>query len=166
MDSLKAYWSLTIEYSAQKAGRKHWPTDKTGPFSILSCGVFKTRDEACVWASRELGPGPWMAVKRCMITSDCVGCIADGSFGHKHVRAKLADLCEAISRKDLATLLRGEMSDDAGEESEALDALNDECADDVHFNIVDGDLVLVSSANDCPECGEADGHSRTCPASL
>ena len=53
------------------------------------------------------------------------GCYANSGFGWNHVRDVLAGLCEDIGRKDLAEELRAEMSDDAGEEYDALDALDD-----------------------------------------
>ena len=53
------------------------------------------------------------------------GCYADSGFGWDHVRDVLASLCEDIGRDDLAEELRAEPSDDAGEEYDALDALDD-----------------------------------------
>ena len=53
------------------------------------------------------------------------GCYADSGSGWAHVRDVLASLCEDIGRDDLAEELRAEASDDAGEEYDALDALDD-----------------------------------------
>lgn len=88
------------------------------------------------------------------------GCFADGSFGHDHVRATLANLLELMFRHhprggdgvhwgDAAPLvaeLRGEMSDDASEEYDAINMLNTLCcASGVYFTLEDGDLVLTES---------------------
>lgn len=71
-----------------------------------------------------------------------IGCYGDGSFGHAHVRQRLADLVEEYS-EDLAEELRGEMSDDGGEEDGALEVLNEHTANDgVVWEFVDGDLML------------------------
>lgn len=96
-------------------------------------------------------------------TKVSVGCYADSSFGHERVRTRLMELCCDIEREDLAHALVGEMSDDAQEEQDAIDALNAHCSDDVHFEFVDGDLMLVCP-DLCPECGGVDGHYRQCPA--
>lgn len=61
---MASYW--TIRIGRETNGRSHtkWhPTEETGPFSVLTRGAFTTRDEACKWASREIGPGNWMAVE-------------------------------------------------------------------------------------------------------
>lgn len=73
-----------------------------------------------------------------------VGCWADGSYGHSHVRAKLADMMDSFGRTRLSALLEGEMSDDGNEEQEAIDWLNDNaCEEGVYFGMVDGDLMLL-----------------------
>ncbi len=87
-----------------------------------------------------------------------VGCYADGALGHQHVRDKMADLLERLYRhhprggnglywesdiKALVAELRGEMSDDASEEYEAIEWLNRECYDDTRFELIEGNLVLV-----------------------
>jgi hypothetical protein len=57
-----AYWTVRIEYS--EYNRNQWtPTDATGAFGVITRGCFATRDEACQWASRELGNGAWQAVE-------------------------------------------------------------------------------------------------------
>ena len=56
------YWTVQISYTAN--GRTKWhPTEATGPFAVLTRGVFMTRHAACTWASRELGPGSWQAIE-------------------------------------------------------------------------------------------------------
>jgi hypothetical protein len=59
---VKPYWTVRLEYAPHLAGRRFWPTESTGPFATLTRGAFRSQGEACIWASRELGPGPWMAV--------------------------------------------------------------------------------------------------------
>lgn len=75
------------------------------------------------------------------------GCYGDGTFGHQHVRERLA---AEVSRFDaeLAELLRGPMSDDASEEDEALDILNEHTASHLYWAFVDGDLMLVDSTKE------------------
>ncbi len=59
---MTTYWTVRIPY--QVAGQTKWhPTEETGPFSTLTRGAFRTRDEACEWASRALGPGQWEAIE-------------------------------------------------------------------------------------------------------
>jgi len=55
------YWTLRIGW--QDHGRTPWhPTERTGPFAVLTSGVFPTRALACEWAAQKLGPGNWEAV--------------------------------------------------------------------------------------------------------
>ena len=62
VDVARIYWTVRIGW--QEYGRTEWhPTEKEGPFSVLSRGVFETRDHACEWASTHLGPGNWEAVE-------------------------------------------------------------------------------------------------------
>lgn len=74
-----------------------------------------------------------------------VGCHADSSLGHAHVRAVLADLVRTYcNAPDVVHALNGEMSDDAWEENDALAMLNDDaCSHGVYFDFVDGDLLLL-----------------------
>lgn len=97
-----------------------------------------------------------------------VGCHADGALGHAHVRAVLADLVSSYCKAPvLVRELNADMSDDASEEDEAIDLLNSTaCEQDVHFELSDGDLVLVSDADRCPDCGAGEGHFQGCPANL
>jgi hypothetical protein len=82
-----------------------------------------------------------------MYNSSGVGCFADGSYGHSHIRAKLADMMNTFGQTELCEALEGEMSDDASEEQEAIDWLNDNaCTPDVYFVMVDGDLLLEFAA--------------------
>ena len=92
------------------------------------------------------------AVRLIYFKAKDVGCFADGTYGHQHIRERLATEVETIARrtvkvdevKDLLASLRGEMSDDASEEDEALDFLNSYAASNVRFEFVDGDLMLVT----------------------
>lgn len=72
-----------------------------------------------------------------------IGCYADGTFGHNHVREILAGLIQGYNL-DLAEELRKPMSDDASEENEALDILDNHC-DGVSFILENGDLMLIGS---------------------
>lgn len=69
------------------------------------------------------------------------GCYGDGTFGHQHVRERLA---AEVSRfdSDLAELLRGPMSDDGSEEDEALEILNSHTARNMFWHFENGDLLL------------------------
>ena len=97
-----------------------------------------------------------------MYLSSDVGCFADGSLGHKHIRDVLAKELTTLYRHNagggdglhwnkvanLVDALNGEPSDDAWEELEALDWLNRQCYDDTYFEFVDGDLMLVAIDED------------------
>lgn len=78
-----------------------------------------------------------------------LGCWADGSYGHSHVRAKLADMMDSFGQRRLCALLEGEWrGDDAHEEDEAIDWLNaNACTHEVYFAMVDGDLMLELAAS-------------------
>ena len=55
------YYSVIIPYSETPSP---WhPTDREGPFSVLSRGAFRSRTQAEAWADRELGGQPY-SVKR------------------------------------------------------------------------------------------------------
>jgi hypothetical protein len=78
------------------------------------------------------------------------GCHADGAFGHEHVRDRIAGLLlllhpagEDGPHGELIAALAGEPSDDAYEESEALDRLNAACSRAVYWELDAGDLLLV-----------------------
>lgn len=55
------------------------------------------------------------------------GCYGDGANGHQHTRAKCADLLESLGCRDTVLIdsLRGDMSDDASEEEDAVDWLEE-----------------------------------------
>jgi len=73
-----------------------------------------------------------------------VGCYADGTHGHAHVRVQLAELVEALDMEpSLVAELLAPMSDDASEEDDAIDLLNEHCEGGVYFTFRDGDLMLV-----------------------
>lgn len=86
-----------------------------------------------------------------LYTKADIGCYADGVHGHAHIRTALHQLvnehAELLFSEDFGgevlEALEGDMSDDAWEETVALDALNELCSDDVAFELVDGDLMLV-----------------------
>ena len=68
--------------------------------------------------------------------------------------SEVEPICEALD---------GPMSDDASEEIEALEWLNRECYDGTHFEMVDGELMLLGPQ--CKVCGDridADGNCQTC----
>lgn len=94
-------------------------------------------------------------------TKKSLGCfqsivIADGRFGHTHLRRCLAGLLNRLfatgednapwMSRDMQPIydsLLGEMPDDAWDENEALDLLNElACDESVFFEFSDGDLVL------------------------
>lgn len=98
-----------------------------------------------------------------------VGCYADETFGMKHVRDVLAGLVENnCNAPELVAALRADMSDDASEEYEAIDLLNSEvCSENVHFEMCEGNLMLVDASRNCPDCGGTEGsHYSTCAARL
>ena len=73
-----------------------------------------------------------------------VGCYADDCGGEKHIREVLAGLVEPYGDKGrkLAEELRGEPSDDASEDYEALDLLNEDTVEGIHWEL-DGGLFLL-----------------------
>lgn len=84
-----------------------------------------------------------------------VGCYGDGSFGHEHVRSRLAALMTDLARNsahpgdaqtatEIAEALIAPMTDDASEEYDAISLLNESACDGTHFEMVDGDLMLLS----------------------
>lgn len=86
------------------------------------------------------------------VTRNDLGCWADGSLGHDHIRARLAWFLVINDCPDIRLIesLRGEMSDDALEENDALDWLNDNISADFecYFEMADGDLMLVENVED------------------
>ena len=95
-----------------------------------------------------------------MFTANEIGCIADGSFGHAHVRERLADLLVHMFRHHprggdgvhwaeaapLVAELRAEPSDDYSEEDDAIGLLNEHAVSwEVLFSMEDGDLMLVAT---------------------
>lgn len=84
-----------------------------------------------------------------------VGCYADGCYGHERCRHRLYELTrnalqrsfryDAAKHGALLASLQGAMPDDAWDENEALDILNQFCADDVCFTFQDGNLVLSTT---------------------
>ena len=98
-----------------------------------------------------------------------VGCYADGTFGHDHIRSKLQDLLKGLTENDIDLVEKGtnlmcqleftstQMSairehygdcfgDDFSEEDDAIDLLNEHATDDtVYFGMFEGDLVLASN---------------------
>ena len=79
---------------------------------------------------------------RMLFDDSDIGCYADSTFGHGHVRRKLAELVEGIDPM-LAKELRVSPSDDMGEETDALDILNDRTQQTCRWEIIDGDLMLT-----------------------
>ncbi len=86
-----------------------------------------------------------------------IGCYGDGTFGRQHVRERCAEVLERTARitnhpgnantmREIADALRGEMSDDAGEEADACDMLNDVAGrPDAYWGWNDGDFGLWPS---------------------
>lgn len=80
------------------------------------------------------------------------GCWADGALGHDHVRQRLAQLvanvwtAEMLNQYgyDVAEALDLDMSDDAGEEDDALAILQEFTESGLVWNFVDGDLTLMN----------------------
>ena len=82
-------------------------------------------------------------------TTHDIGCLADGSFGHEHVRKILASLMDNLDPV-LALELEGIPSDDFREEDDALDILNTRCTG-VYIAFRDGDLLCISEEEDRDE---------------
>lgn len=77
-------------------------------------------------------------------TTKDAGCVADGAFGHAHVREVLAELLAVRDgHAELVAELQYDMSDNASEELEAIEILNSECSPLVNFELVEGSLMLV-----------------------
>jgi hypothetical protein len=83
------------------------------------------------------------------------GCWADSAAGHQHVRNRLAQLVanvwtpEMLDKYgyDVAEALDAEMSDDAGEEDDALDILQEFTDASLTWQFVDGDLLLLEDTD-------------------
>jgi len=79
---------------------------------------------------------------------EALGCYADGSFGHDHVRTVLCMLLRKsfdrrlVEASELITLLEQPMSDDGQEEYDAIDLLNEHATEGTFFEFSDGDLML------------------------
>jgi hypothetical protein len=83
-----------------------------------------------------------------------IGCYGDGANGHQYTRIRAAMLIEAYAwamrhpgnaqcGRDIATELRGDMSDDASEECDACDWLNENMPHDgATWDWHDGDFGL------------------------
>lgn len=109
-------------------------------------------DDQGACPSREAIERAYQALRPPVYTAADIGCYANGNtFGHYEVRSVLARMLEEhfgdIAR-DLVYDLRAEMSDDASEELEALEKLNELCAEGVHFEMIDGDLMLVEDESE------------------
>lgn len=79
------------------------------------------------------------------------GVYADGSFGHQHIRCRLADLICAVDNgmgsetmREVAASLSGDMPNDAWDEDEALVILND-ATEGAEWAIYNGDLLLEAA---------------------
>lgn len=83
-----------------------------------------------------------------------IGCHADGAFGHHHVRARLAELVEAVTfhpsdeAQAVITSLRVGMPDDAWDENEALEILEGYTDEAVTWLFEDGCLILTDVDED------------------
>ncbi len=92
-----------------------------------------------------------------------VGCYADGAFGCDHIRSRLSGLLShfrplldtktVLEADALRSELSGTMSDDAGEEYDAIYLLNHHVCDGVEFELLDGDLMLLPVEPDPPDSG-------------
>lgn len=71
-----------------------------------------------------------------------VGCYADSSFGHDHIRDVLADYMDQLREPKLATELRSEPSDDMSEEDDAIDILNENTTKGCSWGMYEGSLCL------------------------
>lgn len=86
------------------------------------------------------------------------GCYGDGTFGHQHTRERCADLLESAIhlystatgearalQRDVVNALRGDMSDDAGEEYDACELLDTLMPhESAYWGWSDGDFGLWS----------------------
>lgn len=82
-------------------------------------------------------------------TLDDVGGYGDANIsGHAYLRESIAALCEQIMLPELAVRLLASASDDTTVEDEAIEALNEQCANTVHFALVDGELRLFETELD------------------
>lgn len=82
------------------------------------------------------------------IIFDSPGCYADSVLGHFYVRKALRNLLKLYFADDeraqeLILLLKGQMSDDASEETEALELLQSRTAEGLTWILLDGDLMLL-----------------------
>ena len=114
-----------------------------------------------------------------------IGCYADGTFGHDHIRSKLSVLLKELTctvtdsgdwrqygaedylpildaAKSLLADLDGDPSDDFSEEDDAIALLNEHATDDtVLFGMFEGDLMLASNCQWESEFDESIGVGTT-----
>lgn len=97
-----------------------------------------------------------------MFTLDQTGLFADGSGGHHRIRVCLGNLLanmyrhhprggEGIHWKEVEPIVRSldnEKPDDCNDEYEAIDWLNKMCEEGCHFELMDGDLMLIDETRD------------------
>lgn len=78
-----------------------------------------------------------------------VGCHIDGVFGSAYRRARIAEMVAFVRpQAPLIQELEGEPSDDLSEEDDAINLLNDHVEEGVHFEFVDGDLLLLADTEE------------------
>lgn len=53
------YWSVLIPYVPRAFATEWHPTEPTGPFAVLSRGVFPSEGSAIMWAQANLGGTPY-----------------------------------------------------------------------------------------------------------
>jgi len=58
-----SYFTVVIPWADPKKRTKWHPTEKTGPFSRLTRGVFPSPDKAHTWAKKHLGDNPYEVKK-------------------------------------------------------------------------------------------------------
>lgn len=82
-------------------------------------------------------------------TRNDIGCHADGTFGHRRIRTRLAELVDAIDggmcnpeSQELMESLGGEMPDDCWDEDRAIELLDEATAEGLEWRLDAGDLLL------------------------
>ena len=58
-ETVSSYFTILVPWVAPEFRTEWHPTEKTGPFAVLSRGAFKTEDEAVRWGRAKLGGNPY-----------------------------------------------------------------------------------------------------------
>jgi hypothetical protein len=129
----------TLEY---KGRHIHITADGNAETVTVDGATFDSIGEARAHIRRAAG-GPAYEY-----TAADIGCYADGAGGHMHVRERLAEMVAVLGHSALASELHGDMTDDASEETDALEVLQEVTKAGATWEFRDGDLILSLEENE------------------